>query len=175
MFPTPRTRKLLGFGQLWSRGFHSCLQILIRVLTTKVTALVPTKKNCRPIRVNSYVPIGVYIHTLSLSIVGWSKTRFETGNEQLSVSRIDGCSQISFWITFATSVARKLLFWDLVRSANPPTRPRPRPPDMPQRAPLYTQTPYITHWVLYCAYTNFGGCLGRFGGVWSPRCGFGSI
>ena len=148
MFPTPRTRKLLGFGQLWLRGFHSCLQILIRVLTTKVTALVPRKKNLGHVRVNPYVPISLFIGILSLSIVGWSKTRFETGNEQLSVSRIDGCSQILLWITFVTSVARKLLFWDLVKFANPPTRPSPRSPDMPQRAPLHTQTPYITRWVL---------------------------
>ena len=95
MFPTPRTQKLLGFGQLWSRGFHSCFQILIRVLTTKVTALVPRAIEVGDLRVNPYVPMTDCSSILIQSIVGWSKTRFETGNEQLSVSRIDGCSQIS--------------------------------------------------------------------------------
>ena len=48
------------------------------------------------------------------------------------------------------------------------------PPVIPQRAPLYTQTACNTHWVLYYACTNVEGCLGMFGGVWSPICGLGA-
>ena len=162
MFPTPRTQKLLGFGQLWSRGFHSCLQILIIVLTTKVTALVPREKICRHLRVNPCVPIRSIWTVFYLTHLGWSKNRFEIGNEELSVNRIDGCSQISL---------RLRLWWPEncfsgIWSAQPicPLGPALDPCHATTCPTVHPNTIHHALGAVLCIY-KLWGCLGRFGGV----------